>query len=125
MPRLTPNVSGIWGLVDEHTPNSLVSLDQVFNVGLKIGKDREFLGYRPIISTNPLKFAPAYTWLTYGEVDLRRRYLGSAIHTLFQKGELGGGEYDTVGIWSPNRPGAFERRVHPLLLTPLYRMADN
>lgn len=96
--------NAIWGLIDEHTPNTLVTLDQIFNDGLRIGKDRDFLGYRPIISTNPLKFAPAYTWLTYGEVDLRRRYLGSAIHTLFQRGELGGGEYDTVGIWSPNRP---------------------
>lgn len=92
-------------MIDEHTPNSLVTLDQIFEDGLKVGKDRPFLGRRPLISTNPLKFANHYVWETYGEIDLRRRAVGSALHALFKSGELGGGEYETVGIWSANRPG--------------------
>jgi long-chain acyl-CoA synthetase len=51
-----------------------------------------------------LKFAPTYTWLTYGDVDLKRRYIGSALHSLFQQGGFGGGELQTVGIWVPNCP---------------------
>ncbi|PPQ64003.1 hypothetical protein CVT24_009377 [Panaeolus cyanescens] len=96
--------NGIWGLVDENTPNSLVTLDQIFADGLKNGKNAPFLGHRPIISTNPLKFAPSYSWITYGEVDTRRRYVGSALHALFKSGEIGGGEFETVGIWAPNCP---------------------
>jgi long-chain acyl-CoA synthetase len=96
--------NAIWGLIDEHTPNTLTTLDQVFADGMKAGKDRPFLGRRPVISTNPLKFAPFYTWSTYGEVDTRRRHIGSALHSLFQSSKLGGGEFQTVGIWAPNCP---------------------
>ncbi|KAJ2916843.1 hypothetical protein MD484_g3554, partial [Candolleomyces efflorescens] len=96
--------NGAWGLIDENTPNSLVTLDQVFQDGLKLGKDRDFLGWRPIVSKRPLKFAPGYSWVTYGEADQRRQYIGSALHTLFQNGQLGGGDLPTVGIWSQNRP---------------------
>ena len=63
------------------------------------------LGHRPRISTSPLKFANYYVWQTYGEVDLRRRWIGSALVKLFSSGELGGGEFPTVGVWSQNRPG--------------------
>lgn len=80
-------------------------MDQIFEDGLKVGREREFLGHRSIISTNPLKFADRYEWITYGEVDEKRRYIGSAMHSLFSKDEVGGGEYQTVGIWSANRPG--------------------
>ncbi|KAF9052692.1 hypothetical protein BJ165DRAFT_1442019 [Panaeolus papilionaceus] len=96
--------NGIWGLIDENTPNSLVTLDQIFLDGLKNGKDAPFLGHRLKISSNPLKYAPAYSWITYGEVDLRRRYIGSALQSLFKSGEIGGGEFETVGIWAPNCP---------------------
>jgi long-chain acyl-CoA synthetase len=57
-----------------------------------------------VISTDPLKYGP-YVWQTYGEVDVRRRHVGSALYHMFAKGELGGGDLDTVGIWSRNRPG--------------------
>jgi len=96
--------NALWGLLDENTPNRLMTLDEVFADGLKVGRERQFLGYRPVISTNPPKFADRYEWLTWGEVDNRRQYIGSALHSLFQKGEVGGGEYETVGIWSANRP---------------------
>ena len=45
--------------------------------------------------------------MSYGEVDRRRRYIGSALSSMFRDGQVGGGEYDTVGIWSQNRPGMF------------------
>lgn len=96
---------GIWGLTDLNTPNTLRTLDEIFDTGLKAGKDREFLGERKVISTNPLKFSNKFDWQTYGEVDIRRRHVGSALVSLFQKGDLGGGEFETVGIWSANRPG--------------------
>lgn len=102
---LTLSLLGIWGLVEETSPNLFVTLDQIFADGLLKGKEKPFLGRRPIVSVNPLKFAPTYTWQTYGEVDIKRRHIGSAIHSLFNQGVLGGGEYQTVGIWAPNCPG--------------------
>ncbi|KAG6854926.1 hypothetical protein C0991_009749 [Blastosporella zonata] len=99
-----PGQTGIWGLTGLDTPNALKTLDEIFESGLSVGKDQAFLGRRPIISTTPLKFANQYVWETYGDVDLRRRHLGSALESLFKKGELGGGEFKTVGIWSANRP---------------------
>lgn len=86
----------------------------MFASGLKVGKDRPFLGHRPITSTSPLQFAKQFVWQTYGEVDLRRRYVGSALSSMFRSGELGGGEYETVGIWSPNRPGEVQSILHLL-----------
>ncbi|KAF8350833.1 long-chain-fatty-acid-CoA ligase [Amanita rubescens] len=94
----------IFGLLTEETPNSLLTVDEIFLTGLKVGRDRAFLGHRQVISKNPLRFAAEYTWQTYGEVDERRRCIGSALHALFTRGEVGGGDYDTVGIWSQNRP---------------------
>ena len=76
------------------------------------GADRPCLGWRPRISSNPLKFANKYEWLSYAEVNERRLNLGSAIEALFRSGHAGGGELPTVGIWCQNRPGAFS-----LLLT--------
>ncbi|KAF9001906.1 hypothetical protein BDQ17DRAFT_1357697 [Cyathus striatus] len=96
--------NAVWGLIDENTPNTLSTLDQIFNAGLQAGKNRPFLGYRTVVSTSPLKFSNAYSWYTYGEVDIRRRYVGSALQNLFQSGVLRGGELETVGIWSANRP---------------------
>jgi long-chain acyl-CoA synthetase len=87
------------------TPNVFTTLTQVFDHALKLSSDRKFLGHRPKVSDEPLKFANHYVWETYGQVDARRRAVGSAIHRMFQNGELGGGDYDTVGIWSQNRPG--------------------
>lgn len=104
-PQSHASFPGLWGLLDENTPNRLLTLDQVFDDGLKVGRGRQFLGYRPVVSTDPLKFADRYEWLTWDEVDNRRKYIGSALHSLFQKGEVGGGEYETVGIWAANRPG--------------------
>ncbi|KAF5315901.1 hypothetical protein D9611_005031 [Ephemerocybe angulata] len=96
--------NGIWGLVDEHTPGSFVTLDQVWFEGLKNGGNADFLGWRKVISKSPLKFAPIYSWISYAEADKRRQYIGSALHTLFQQGKVGGGELETVGIWAQNRP---------------------
>lgn len=62
------------------------------------------LGHRPQVSAKPLKFADHYVWESWGSVDDRRRALGSALYSLFKKGELGGGELETVGTWAQNRP---------------------
>ena len=115
----------IFGLQTEDSPNALRTLDEMFTTGLKVGRNQPFLGYRPIVSRDPLRFSGTFVWHTYGEVDDRRRYIGSALHTMFSKGEIGGGEYDTVGIWSQNRPG--ERiltAVQPVMLTSI-RVADS
>lgn len=82
----------------------LKTLTEIWANGLEISENKRFLGHRPVISTNPLKYGP-YVWQTYAEVDLRMRRVGSALFHMFGKGELGGGDMETVGIWSQNRPG--------------------
>lgn len=79
----------------------------VFASGLSLGRDKPLLGRRRLVSQQPLKFANHYEWQTYGEVDIQRRQVGSAVEHLFRTGIVGGGELETVGIWSVNRPGAF------------------
>ena len=101
------SLSAIWGLIriEDRTLKTLVD---AFDLGLSLSRDRPFLGQRPIISTNPLTFANHFVWQTYGEIDERRRNVGSALHYLFEAGFLGkDGEYDTVGLWMQNRPGGF------------------
>lgn len=100
---------GVFGFVDVDTPGAVVTMDKIFLAGLSRGKDREFLGHRPLISTSPVKYANKYVWETYGQVDERRRQVGSGLSHLFANGTLGGGEYRTVGIWSQNRPGTCDR----------------
>jgi long-chain acyl-CoA synthetase len=89
-------------------------LDEIFECGVRGGKDRPFLGYRPILSTSPLKHANHFVWQSYADVDIRRRHIGSALTLMFNEGKLGGGEYETVGIWSVNRPGMFESQIHAI-----------
>ena len=101
------SIVGTFGYVDLDTPGVLTTLPEVFDSGYSVSKNSPFLGQRPIVSKNPLTYAHHYVWHTYAEVEERRRYIGSAIHTLFENGTLGGGEYPTVGLWSPNRPGIF------------------
>ncbi|KAG6832688.1 hypothetical protein H0H92_012260 [Tricholoma furcatifolium] len=95
---------GIWGLTSINTPGAMKTLVEIYESGLSAGRDQPFLGRRPVVSSSPLKFANHYVWETYGEVDIRRRNVGSALASLFNKGELGGGEFNAVGIWSANRP---------------------
>ncbi len=96
-----------FGYVDLDTPGVLTTLPEVFESGHAASKNSTFLGQRPVVSKNPLTYAHHYVWQTYAEVDERRRHIGSAIHTLFENGTVGGGEYPTVGLWSSNRPGNF------------------
>lgn len=79
-------------------------MTEIFDNGLALSREKNFLGRRSVLSTKPLKYGP-YVWETYGQVDVRRRNIGSALTHLFAKGELGGGELETVGLWSQNRPG--------------------
>lgn len=103
--RYADRIVGRFGQFDLTTPHHLRTQTEVFEVGLAHGRDRPMLGHRPVISTNPLTFAKHYVWETYGDIDVRRRALGSALDKLFREGVLGGGEYETVGLWSQNRPG--------------------
>lgn len=91
--------------MDLDTPGVLSTLPEVFDSGYTESKNNTFLGHRPVVSKNPLTYAHHYVWQTYAEVDERRRHIGSAIHTLFENGTVGGGEHPTVGLWSLNRPG--------------------
>ncbi|KAI0035733.1 acetyl-CoA synthetase-like protein [Vararia minispora EC-137] len=93
-----------FGLIEPTTPNFLQTLVEIFDTGLAIARDEGFLGHRPLVSKNPLKFADHYVWDTYAQVDMKRRAVGSALHAWFKDGTLGGGELETVGIWSINRP---------------------
>ncbi|KAJ7684665.1 hypothetical protein DFH06DRAFT_1355192, partial [Mycena polygramma] len=96
-------INGLWGFLDP-TKYAIQTLPDIFLSGLAKGKDRSFLGHRPIVSKQPLKFANHFEWQTYGQVDVRRRNIGSALVHLFKTGVLGGGELETAGIWSINRP---------------------
>jgi long-chain acyl-CoA synthetase len=87
------------------TPGMLTDVSYIFNLGLQKSGDKPFLGRRPIVSQNPLQFADHYVWETYKEVDVRRKAVGSALRNLFTSGQLKAGKYETVGIWSINRPG--------------------
>jgi long-chain acyl-CoA synthetase len=93
--------SAIYGLVDA---NALATLPDIFDNGYKLNPEARLLGHRPIVSTSPLKYGP-YVWQTYKQVDARRRRIGSALHSLFSRGELKGDDLETVGVWSQNRPG--------------------
>ncbi|KAG8887969.1 hypothetical protein FRB98_008642 [Tulasnella sp. 332] len=80
-------------------------LPELFESGLSRGLDRPFLGSRSVVSEVPLVFGREYIWQTYGEVDKRRRAIGSAIEYKFNSGMYAqGGEFETVGIWSINTP---------------------
>lgn len=79
----------------------------IWNSGLTKSADQPCLGHRPLISTNPTKYDNKYHWLTFKQVDERRRALGSTLHQWFASGKLVRTEsgYECVGIWSVNRPG--------------------
>ncbi|KAL0947390.1 hypothetical protein HGRIS_013505 [Hohenbuehelia grisea] len=96
--------NAVFGLIDLDTPGAFRTLPEIFQSGLELGKDRQFLGHRPVVSEKPLKFADHYVWESYGQVDIRRRNIGSALVHLFSTGVLRSGDLQTVGIWSINRP---------------------
>ncbi|KAH8117307.1 acetyl-CoA synthetase-like protein [Phellopilus nigrolimitatus] len=96
--------NGAWGFKTLEDQPYVRTLADIFELGLSLSTNERFLGHRPVVSTDPVKFADHFVWDTYAEVDVRRRNLGSALHKLFSDGVLGGGELQTVGIWSQNRP---------------------
>ena len=84
-------------------------LAQIFDRGLKVaGPNAPFIGHRPMISANPLKFADYFIWSTWGEVARRRIDVGSGIENLFRSGyAVRANGLETVGLWSANIPGEF------------------
>ena len=90
-------------------PNSFQTTIEIFEQGLQTaGKDAQCIGHRPKVSDEPLKFADHFVWQTYGEVDTRRKNLGSAIQGLFNSGDaLAADGLETVALWSMNIPGEY------------------
>lgn len=87
--------------------NSFQTTIEVFEQGLQTsGKNAQCIGYRPKVSDEPLKFADHFVWQTYGEVDIRRKNLGSAVQGLFNSGDaLAVDGLETIALWSMNVPG--------------------
>ncbi|KAH9854117.1 acetyl-CoA synthetase-like protein [Lenzites betulinus] len=85
-------------------PDAFQHLVEIYDEGFRRAKGGRFFGHRPVLSTQPLKYAEYHVWQTWTEVDARRRAVGSALHKLFETGVLGGGDLPTVGIWSKNCP---------------------
>jgi long-chain acyl-CoA synthetase len=115
------------GFVDDKTPGLFHTLPEIWDKNLAVSRESKFLGHRPVISTSPLKFGP-YVWQTYGEIDVRRRHLGSALYHMFRQGRIGGGELESVGVWSQNRPGkTYGNPTHKLrdFNSFEYRMANH
>ncbi|KAG8921090.1 hypothetical protein FRC01_000420 [Tulasnella sp. 417] len=79
-------------------------LPELFEAGLSLGSHRPFLGHRPSLSTSPPTLAREYVWESYGSVDARRRKIGSALEFKYRQGSYPKAEFETVGIWSINRP---------------------
>ncbi|KAF9777881.1 hypothetical protein BJ322DRAFT_1094908 [Thelephora terrestris] len=107
-------------------PDSFQTTIEVFERGLlAAGRDADCVGYRPKVSDDPLKFADNFVWRSYGEVDTRRKNLGSAIQGLFNSGDaLAADGLEPVALWSMNIP---EWRIIDLavslygkVLVPLY-----
>lgn len=88
-------------------PDSFQTTVEVFEQGLQtVGRNAQCIGYRPKVCDEPLKFADHFVWQTYGEVDARRKNLGSAIQGLFDSGDaLAVDGLETVALWSMNIPG--------------------
>jgi long-chain acyl-CoA synthetase len=84
-------------------------LAQIFDRGLKVaGPNAPYIGHRPKISVNPLKFADHFVWSTWGEVARRRIDIGSGIENLFHSRDgVRANGLETVGLWSANTPGEF------------------
>lgn len=79
------------------------------------------LGCRPLLSINPPTYASEFVWLSYEDVDKRRRDIGAALVQHFKR--LGGAKkardveivneakddmglaMDTVGLWGANSVG--------------------
>ena len=88
------------------TPGAFTNCVDIFEEGFRRSKGGPFLGHRPILSKKPLTYADHHVWQSWPDVDARRRAVGSAVHKLFETRVLGGGDLDTVGIWSKNSPSA-------------------
>ena len=86
---------------------TFTNLVQVFDRGFKVaGPNAPYIGHRPIVSTNPLKFTDHFVWSTWGEVAKRRLDAGSGVENLFRSGDaVKANELETVGLWSANTPG--------------------
>lgn len=90
-------------------------LAQIFDRGLKVaGLNAPYIGHRPTISTDPLRFAKHFVWSTWGEVAKRRLNVGSGVENIFcSGGAVKANGLETVGLWSANTPGEFAFHMPP------------
>ena len=100
---------------------SFTHLGQIFDRGLKVaGPNAPYIGHRPVVSKNPLKFADHFVWSTWGEVAKRRVDIGSGIENLFRPGgAVKTNRLETVGLWSANIPGELQFHMFPRLGTSI------
>ncbi|KAH9934808.1 acetyl-CoA synthetase-like protein [Fomitopsis serialis] len=99
-----PGQTAAYPFMTLDSPGALTTCWEIFEEGLRRSKGGPVFGRRPLVSKEPLKFADRYEWESWPRIDARRRAIGSALHSLFKKGTLGGGQLETVGIWSKNSP---------------------
>jgi len=94
---------------------TFTNLSQIFDRGFKVaGPNAPYIGHRPTISTNPLKFADHFVWSTWSEVAKRRLDVGSGVENLFHSGDaVKANGLETVGLWSGNTPGQFHVFLDP------------
>ncbi|KAF7789543.1 hypothetical protein EIP86_000489 [Pleurotus ostreatoroseus] len=87
------------------SPRAFTNLTEFFDSGRSNvpSGDFPFLGRRPVISKNPLKYADHYEWWSWDTVDVRRRQLGSGVNKLFVDGTIRA-PLRIVGIYSGNSP---------------------
>lgn len=105
-----------------------MNLVELFDSGRRrVPATHPFLGKRPVVSRNPLKYADYYEWWSWETVDLRRRHLGSALHKLFADGTLVAAPLKSVGIYSGNCPGTrlgTRRRAYHSSITIAWQLID-
>ncbi|KAF9648062.1 long-chain-fatty-acid-CoA ligase [Thelephora ganbajun] len=113
-----PGHSAVYPHITLDDGRTFTHLAQIFERGLRVaGPNAPYIGYRPAVSTNPLKFADHFIWSTWGEVAKRRLDVGGGIENLFSSGDaVKANGLETVGLWSANTP---EWRIVDLAL-PLY-----
>jgi hypothetical protein len=97
----------------EQPAGVFTTVPQIFEAGLAKSPDGPCLGRLALISTSPtITYGDKYEWMSYTQVEHKRRNVGSATWRMFKSGggscgpDVGSeGTLETVGLWMANRPG--------------------
>lgn len=68
------NIDSMDRLVE--VPDKLSSLNELWQQSFKHSKNTKFLGHRPVVDG---KVANFFTWMTFGEIEIQSKHLGSGI----------------------------------------------